>query len=214
MALHAEPVQHKPEYRLAHSRRNLFQSHPDGFPGMRATMSAKRRPPSCYLRGLFLIAVQRSKLDEHDRLAVADLSAADHVERLLDSDLRYLDILALFQLVAAQPFSVGGGIFRNEEEKLLGYRSWAHEGFEDRLRVRYLETGFFRYFRADRLGGVSNRSTDLADDLVVVWSEQIEGGEARRGVSGGVFEVQHHGICRFEKALTRLQDPSRLALDL
>lgn len=119
MALHAEPVQHKPEYRLAHSRRNLFQSHPDGFPGMRATMSAKRRPPSCYLRGLFLIAVQRSKLDEHDRLAVADLSAADHVERLLDSDLGYLDILALFQLVAAQPFAVGGAYFATKKKSFL-----------------------------------------------------------------------------------------------
>ena len=118
-------------------------------------------------------------LQQHDGLAVLDLAAGDHRQRLRERQLQHLDVLAFVGLAAAGVAAVGVVVRGDEEVQLLGDRARAHVGLEHLARRLHVVAGLLdrlALHRGERVVAVQLAGAGL--DQQAVGAAVDPGGEA------------------------------------
>ena len=128
-------------------------------PAVRARLARSRiewaaRPAAATLIREVRQPDERHVLQQHDGLAVLDLAAPDHGQRLGQRQLEHLDVLALVRVAAAGAVAIRLVVGGHEEVQLLGDRAGAHVRLEHLARRAHRVAGLLDGLAPHGLGRV------------------------------------------------------------
>lgn len=99
--------------------------------------------------------MQRDILQQHDRLAIDNLTCLDHLQRVVQPQLQHFDVFTImFQPAAVVQLRLRR-IFRHEEEQLFRHRAGTHVRLEHLLHMGDAVARFFFRLGADGFFGVA-----------------------------------------------------------